>query len=291
MYKFILTAMVLVSATLVQAQNNDFVRSESKKELLAASDIRRRFELHGEVYVTDSSGKLLYTGNETRLWKFGSKGDLSGNWTFQSPDIEEVALRQTWTIADDGKITAHIEQFDSIKRTVDRTDLILGKKLREEKFQLKDFTPVIWVARETANERVVVRLIPMLEEKADYIEANALPITLADSVVYDNQGRLWSNTRDLEGRYVAMKTHLGLVAFSYVNFKGAQEIGYVQGSEAIINANPNLKITIRSSAPILATNRRAKIYGLVDMSKKSERYNSVISSASSTEKGFLDTLR
>lgn len=75
---------------------------------------------------------------------------------------------------------------------------------------------------------------------------------------------------------------------SYAPFKGAKEIGFVKGSELTINVSRDLKIFVRSEAPILTTNKPAKIYGFVNKQKKSDRVNSVYSSTSSEEKEFLE---
>jgi hypothetical protein len=273
-----------------QSMSNDFSRSDSKEEVLSAKELRSRFELSGKVFVTDSKGQLMYQGNEGRMWKFGSIGDLVSNWSYQAPNIKDIAIKHIWTISEDGKLTAHIQQFESMKRKEKSREVETGKLIREEKIEVKDFAPINWVAHSDLKQRVVVRLTPELGEKTDFIQIDTLPMTINNPVVFDSKGRLWAQGRSLEGRYISMKTHLGQFSVSYVPFKGAKEIGFVKGSEMTINADKELKLFVRSDLPILTTSKPAKIYGVVDQSKKSERVNSVYSSSSSKEKEFLENI-
>lgn len=292
MVKMLLVIIVILGIQQAHAQslNNDFGRSDSKEEVLSAKELRSRFELSGKVYVTDSKGQLLYQGNEERMWKFGSTGDLVSNWSYQAPNIKDIAIKHTWTISDDGKLTAHVQQFESMKRKEKSREVETGKLVREEKIEIKDFAPINWVVHSDSKQRVVVRLSPELGEKTDFIQIDTLPMTINNPVVFDSKGRMWAQSRSLEGRYISMKTHLGQFLVSYVPFKGAKEIGFVKGSEMTINADKELKLYVRSDLPILTTSKPAKIYGIVDQSKKSERVNSVYSSSSSKEKEFLENI-
>ena len=272
MNKIITALMMLVIALNVNAQsmNNDFSNSDSKEEVLSANDLRSRFELIGKVFVTDAKGQLMYQGNETRMWKFGSTGDLVSNWSYKAPGIYEIAIKHTWTINSDGKLIAHIQQFESMKRKEKSREVATGKIIRDENIEVKDFAPINWVAYSDSKQKVIVRFSPELGNKIDYIEVETLPMTINNPVVFDSIGRLWAQLgRSLEGRYISMKTHLGQFSVSYVKFRGAKEIGYVKGSEMVINAEKDLKLYIRSDSPILATSKPAKIYGIVDQNKKS----------------------
>lgn len=279
-----------VQQVYAQSMNNDFGTSNSKEEVLSAKELRSRFELTGKVYVTDTKGRLLYQGNEERMWKFGSTGDLISNWSYKAPNIKDIAIKHTWTISDDGKLTAHIQQFESMKKKEKSREIETGKLVREEKVEVKDFAPINWVVYSDSKQRVVVRLSPELGEKTDFIQIDTLPMTINNPVVFDSKGRLWAQSRSLEGRYISMKTHLGQFSASYVPFKGAKEIGFVKGSEMTINADKELKLYIRSDLPILTTSKPAKIYGVVDQSKRSDRLNSVNSTSSSEEKEFLENI-
>lgn len=290
MLKNIITTLLLIGIQNAYSQSisNDFGRSNTKEELITTKDIRNRFELHGKIFVSDGNGRLLYQGNEVRMWKFGATGDLSSNWSFQSPGIKEIALKHTWTLSDEGILMAHIQQFESMKRKNNSREVETGKLIREEKIEIKDFTPINWLAYSDSKRRVIVRLTPDLGDKTDFIQIDTLPMTLNKPVVFDSKGRFWAQSRDLEGRYLAMKTHLGQFAISFIPFKGAKEIGFVKGNEITINSGKDFNLFIKSETPILTTTKPAKIYGFVNEEKKSDRVNSVYSSASSGEKEFLE---
>lgn len=162
---------------------------------MTAKDIPNRFELNGKIFVTDGKGKLLYQGNEVRLLKFGTTGDLVSNWFSQSPVIKDIAIKHTMTLSDDGKLMTHIQQFDCMKRRGETREIETGKLIREEKIEVKDFAPVSWVAYSDSKERVIVRLTPDLGDKTDFIQIDTLPLTLNNPVVFDSKGRLWGQVR------------------------------------------------------------------------------------------------
>lgn len=293
MVKLILVIVVTlgIQQLFAQSMNNDFGGTDSKEEVLPAKELRSRFELRGKIYVTDSKGQLLYQGNEQRLWKFGSQGDLMSNWSYKAPNIKEIAIKHTWNISEDGKLTAHIQQFESMKRKENSREIETGKIVREEKVEIKDFAPINWVVHSDSKQRVIVRLSPELNEKTDFIQIDNLPITINNPVVFDSKGRLWAQSGNLEGRYISMKTHLGQFSVSFTPFKGAKEIGFVKGSQMTIYKDNEFTLYVRSELPILTTSNPAKIYGIVDQSKRSEGVNSVQSSSSSKENTFLESMK
>ena len=292
MLKLLVSTLLIIASqnSFAESQSTSFGRTNSNFEVLSQKDLRERFELSGQIYVTDHSGRLLFQAPESRLWKFGSQGDLLSNWSYQAKGLPDIAIKHRWTLSKDGLITAHIQQFESMKRRSNGRDVKTGKLVREETILVKDFAPINWVAHQDNKQHIVVRLSPHLGDKADMMEIQTLPVTLTNPVVFDSQGRLWAQGHDLEGNYLAMKTHMGQFAISYSPFRGAKEIGYVQGNEMTLNVNKNLKLYVRSDSPILATQRPAKLYGFVKQDRKSERVHSVQSSASNKEKDFLKNL-
>jgi hypothetical protein len=91
----------------------------------------------------------------------------------------------------------------------------------------------------------------------------------------------------IEGTFVSLKTHLGFIAISFSSFKGAKELGTATGSSTSLNVIPKLRLTILSDKPVMLSSLPAKIYGIVDLNKKSERLGSVYGSSSSREEDFL----
>ena len=273
-----------------ESTSNDFGRSDDVRPALTAKDIRDRLEISGEIFITDANGNLKSQLEESRLWKFGSKGDIESNWSHTSAQSEDIAFRQRWHLNDDGSIEILLQQFESMKRKQNSRDLIIGKLIREEKITLKNFNAITWVAKESRNEKTVILLTPKLAEKPELLEVTGLPVTLTDLVIYDNKGRLWAQAGSLEGTYISIKTHLGQIALSFSPFKGAKEIGTVNGSQITLKGSNDLRIEVRSKAAIFTGTKPAKVYGILDTAKRSEAFNSVYSSASSTESNFLEHL-
>lgn len=289
MFRKSLILLSLMLAVSAHAVDNDFGRTDAKEKNLSAAEMRDRFELGGEIYLADANGRLLYQHGETRSWRFGSKGSIESNWSFSNPGMKEIALSHVWTITDDGKILVHIRQYDSMERINGGSDVKTGKLLREEKIEVKDFAPVNWATKQDGGT-VIVRLTPKLLEREEPSEISGLALSLEKPVVYDNKGRLWAAGGGMEGTFLYMRTYQGQFAVSFKPFKGAKEIGTVRGNEIVLKGDGDLKLSIRSLNPILAGNRPAKIYGVVDTTKKTAGLNSVRSGSSDTEKSFISHL-
>ncbi len=280
-----------IQQTYAQSVHHDMgrsnARSNAQSQSLSPKDLRSRFELVGKIYITDSEGRLLSQGQEERKWRFGPTGDLVSNWSYQEPNTKGLAIRHTWTVSNEGVIKAYLQQFESMKHSDKKQDIPFGKLIREEKIEVKDFAPITWVIPSDSKQQWVVRFSPELSDPVESLKVGELPITLSNLVVFDNRGRLWAQGENLEGRYLAMKTHQGQFAVSYAPFKGASEMGTVQGNVMSLQVANDLKITVKSDRPILTTTYPVKVYGKVDLSKRSDRLNSVRASASWTEKSFL----
>ena len=278
----------------VLAESNDFGSSNTKLKDLTTTDLQKTFELVGEVFVVSPDGKLMHPTAETRIWKFSPRGEIVSNFTFEAPDLKPIALSHKWVLHDDGRMTGHIQQFESMTRTerpLKDSVVKRGQLLREQDVELKDFSPVIWVAESDAKKRVIVRFLPRLAEKSDAFEIGNYPVTLHNPVIFDNKGHLWTRGNDLEGKYVSMKTHLGRFAISYFPFQGAKPIGTAVGSRIVLDAGSGLELSIQSEQPILAAHQPLKVYGIVDLEKRSEGPKSVYSFSSNTEKGLLENQR
>ncbi|MBY0385086.1 hypothetical protein K2X05_07995, partial [bacterium] len=111
----------LVSGTAFAEENNSvqenavsshFDHQDKKVNSLSAQDLRKRFELRGNIYITDKDGNFSSIANESRMWMFGGEGKIIGNWSFKAPGLKEIGLVHEWNITPDGKIIYHIKQYD-----------------------------------------------------------------------------------------------------------------------------------------------------------------------------------
>lgn len=286
----VLAIFIAFTGAVSQAQSVhvDFNRRDEKTPSLSPQEVRERFEVGGETIFTDGEGNLKFMGGDVRFWKFAPKGSLSVNTSIDTPDSKPINLRHEWKFDDKGRITVQIKQYESMTMNPKGGPPSYGKLIREETIQVKDFAPVSWVAFADTDQRVIVRLTPRLNDTEKPVTVDSLPISLMNPVIFDGKGRLWARGDGrMEGKYIAIKGHMGEIALSYVPFKGAKEIGLVRDGEITIDAGDGLKIFARSGAPILAGGRPTKVFGWVDTKKKSTGPNSVHVQSGDQEAEFL----
>lgn len=274
------------------AVSSHFDHQDKKVKVLSAADLRKRFELHGNIYITDKDGNFSAIANESRMWMFGGEGKIIGNWSFKAPGLTEIGLVHEWDISPTGKISYSIKQYDRVTQAKPHSaEVTLGKLLREEKKELKDFSAVSWEAFSDNKQKIIVRFTPEISNEMEFTTIVALPISLENPVLFDNKGQLWAQgSRTSEGRYLGLRTHMGQIAISFSPFKGAKELGFVQGSQITLNLDGEQKVFLRSTKPILSVEKATKIYGIYDKNKKTKQVSSVFSFNSQEESIFQEQL-
>lgn len=274
------------------ASSNDFGNS-AKSEALTPAQLREQFEVFGEVFLLSPDGKrVLSQYRETRTWRFPpDKGNILSHWQTMIDNEVIAAIKHEWSINAKGEFQVRIEQYDGFKGHMPFSPKVdLGKKIREEVLTITNFAPVVWEIGETKGQRVAIRMTPKLKAMDEFINPGQMPITIRNGVISDSKGRVWASEANVDSRYVSIKTHVGQLVISYSPFQGAKEIGYTEGNE--IRLNPGkIEIAIRSARPLFTTEKRAKIYGYVDLEKKSEHYGSVYTGAGDEEEEFLKHLK
>ena len=277
MTKHILLTIVLFSSATF-AQSNDFGETDRKSNI-TPKELRERLQIDGDIVVSSPDGtKLLSQGGEMRTWKFGEKGEkIESNWNFKHRDGDvKVALRHEWTVGDDGIIRVHLQQFDSMERG-DRKfkDVIYGKKLRDEVITIKDFGPVLWEVSKNDKQRVVARFNLSLQNYQEAKNPSEIPIVIEDGILTDNKSRLWTESiQGSSGKFIAITTHLGKLGLSYYPFPGASVIGTAEGNELKVRFG-DLALKLRSAKPFTVGYERLKVYGRVDLNKKTDHPGSL----------------
>lgn len=289
----ILIAVLFLIGTQAQAESvqKNFRIRDTKRAELKVSDIRKRFKLSTQIVVSDSTGRLLYFGNLGSSYGFDKDGDLTVFEMSREPGIPPLALKMAFALSKDGNISLNVQQFQSMEPDPAGDGPKLGKLIREDKFAIKDFAPVDWLAFNTDGKRVVVRITPQLgDEEEEPIDVQAAALSFQDGVMFDNKGFFWARTDGrLEGRYLSVRSHMGQAVMSFVPFKGAKEIGVAEGNQVTLNG-PDMKIYIRSAAPVVIGSRPAKIYGIIDLEKRTAKANAVHVQSGDREKEFLRDL-
>ncbi len=288
-YLLLLLTFTLVTFCYGQSVSNDFTRTDTVAKKIEGKEIRESLEVQGSIYHFDKSGKkIIGKENEERIWKFGREGNLLSNWKFDGVN-GNFAIRHEWTINPDGSLTVHLQQFDTMKRKDGTSrEIVTGKLLKEDTIQVVNLSQIQWTVLESSSEKMTVLLTPSLNlHYSELMDVTKLPVILKDPILSDSKGRVWGNAHSVEAAYVAFTTHLGQVALSYYPFAGAKQIGYANGNTISLELDNATTLTIKSANAMIGSEKRAKIYGILDLKKKSDRLTSVGVSASSEEKEFL----
>lgn len=84
---------------------------------------------------------------------------------------------------------------------------------------------ILWTVDNFANPNLVVRYIPVLREVLRPLSVDNLPIAGQGIAIADNEGYLWVDNLDFNGKYVGGTTHRGTLVLSYSPFRGGSELG------------------------------------------------------------------
>lgn len=118
-----------------------------------------------------------------------------------------------------------------------------------------------------------------------------MPIAGTGVSISDNQGYLWAEGLEINGKYTGVKSHRGTLAISYVPFEGAKEIGFAEGNKITLNMDKKFQISLKASTSFLPAGVTAKVYAVYLPEKKSKGFNSVHSFDSNKEDRFLTSLK
>ena len=221
----------------VMSNSNDFGNWKGDIKALSNQNFRHRFELIGEIFILDATGKKLITkGREHRSWRIGGQSQsIESNWSTKLDGYPEVAIKHQWKISPDNTLTAKIQQYDSMSRGNKRDDVKVGKLISETEKVLENFSELNWIAFQDKNYRVVVRFTPVLNDEESIQTYKDMPLSASDLVVTDNQGYMWTDNLTFEGKYVGIITHRGELVLSFSPFKNAKEIGFAKDNEMEVN--------------------------------------------------------
>lgn len=272
-----------------QNLSNDFGNSNASGEL-SVEDLRYRVQISGQIFVTDSTGKrILYQSPETREWGFGgSKEPLVSNWGHRDSDWDQqLAIRHEWTLQNDGTLKVKIEQFDKMENKSGQ--VTTGKLLKTIEKEIIGFEPITFQFAEFKGKKAWVRLTPFMWDDIQPIDLQNMPLIGRNLMVYDVKGNIWArrvNPGENASTYFGISTHRGSLFLSYKPFPGAQKIGVAEKNLIKISGD-NFRVEIASSEPFLPRGVKANVYGLADLSKKTEKLQSVRTMTTDRESQFI----
>jgi hypothetical protein len=289
--KTILTAFVLLLASHALASDQtSLVGSSNEATPIPPNEFVWRLHIDGEIFIVSNDGeKLISAADEKRQWEFNdSDQPLVSNWRFESKNLPLLALRQTWTLSKENKLTVQIQQYSDMERASNNSDEIkLGKLMREQAFVVKDFAPINWEIKE-GNRKIIVRLTPGLWNNETAVDVGALPFSGRHMTIFDGAGHVWADQVEVDSPapYVGFVTHEGSIFLSYLPFKGAALLGVAKGGRVKIR-DGKLKIFIMSEIPFVPNQAKVNVYGIINRSRRTDRLNSYRSYNGSKEEQFL----
>lgn len=234
---------------------------------------------------------MQYKLNETRRWWFGDDGPIVSNWSFLQKGHPAVALRHEWEFGKNGQVTAKIKQYEFMDKG-DGGETRFGKLIKEQDFVVENFSSINWVLFQDESKRIVAKFEPSLWSRPEPSDVGRLPINSGRMTIFDQKGDVWAarldNTEE-NNVYFGASTHRGSFYISFVPFKGAKEIGLAEKGRIRIE-DGGTKLSIESAEPFLPKGTSARVFGLIDLNKRTERLNSVSSFSSDSEANFIKSI-
>lgn len=276
-----------------------FTHAQARCEDSSLQKLKSRFEVIGEIFYFDSSGKhLLAEGAEWRSWKpraITGNLQIESQWSSDSKQGESFAVHHSWTIENDGSIKVLIEEYgktEEIKTADGQNSVNFTNLLKKEETILKDFAPVTWISVKPGQaRRVVIRFTPRLSKDKEIKQLTELPISGTSVLITDNEGNLWTENNDMSGKYVGFTTHNGSIFISYYPFQGASEMGFASGHKIELRLAGKKTATLTSQTAFLPEDVRATVYGIYRPLQRTGRTGSTHTRTSSKEEPFLKAIQ
>ena len=277
-------------------------------QFLNATPISRLY-ITEEIFVLDVTGETLLRkeGQTRRLLspiEGGEKAFDSGMimeliQRFQSElgDFKTFYVYQKWELLKNKSLKVTVKEYDKAKwvpdpRFKDKNEapkILEGVDvIKEEEKILKYFEPINWVSAANNDKKVVLRIIPNIEDSKPLLDLSELPISSEHIILYNNHDNIWIRDFGVEGKFIGIKIHnFGGFLISFNKFEGAKEMGSAYANKINLYFEKNLMATLLSETPFLPFGIKAKIYGVYkkDVSK-TEKYTSPIIYSGNTHKQF-----
>ncbi len=270
--------------------------SVASAESLTAKDIRERLEVRADIYTLDETGTKIVEGpKRTNYWVPNKEtGLIRGQWSSQFGEKkgeEQLLMGFEFKTNDDGTMVAKLTEYSKLEADDGTKKTELSNPIQEKEISIKNFEPITMVAKGIKNKTVVVRYIPSLREIKHPMSVDNLPVAGRGIRISDNKGYLWAEDVDLNGKYIGVTTHRGTLAVSYVPFKGAREMGSVEGNVMSLNVSKDFQIKLTSESSFLPSGVSAKVYAVYNPNKVTHSFNSLGSFDSSKEARIQDRLK
>ena len=258
----------LIIATLLTVSINALAKD------LTAQDLKDRIQINADIYEMDVTGiKVLAGPIRSSFWRINPEpGTLESNW---SSSFQEgtIAIRHNWKVENDGSIKVSIEQFSQVSDG--KGDKEFTGSAGKKEFVVKNFEPITWKVSNIKGKNFIVRFFPTLRPIFKPMEVDNLPVSGTKVVVTDNNGYLWTDDVEFNGKYVGITTHRGTLILSYAPFLDAKELGTAELNQITIDVDKKYQISLRAETAFLPAGMTAKVYAMYLPEKKSKGLHSV----------------
>ncbi|MCX6116284.1 MAG: hypothetical protein NT027_01985 [Proteobacteria bacterium] len=281
-------AMFFIAATVSQCLPEIVVAQSQSIEQL-----KKAFEVEGELFVVDASGKFLKdVSSNINLWQDSKGGGLvQANFGSRWQNYPFVGLKMQWQMLDSGEIKVSIEQFDRqvVNEKTKQTEYV--DSLGKEDVVIERMMPIVKTVRKLSEGNLIVRLTPRFRPTAKLKNISGLPLTGADVVIGDTKGQIWSMNHSFEGEFIGVSTSKGTLLMSLSPFKEATIEGVAEGNEIRIPIGLDQSVFVRSSQSILPHKIKAKVYAAFLPNLKTEKWTNVHTVSSNTSEDLMKRIQ
>ena len=258
---------------------------------LSPKEIRERLELRTDIYELDAAGDAVIGGPiRTGYSRMNAEtGELKGDWSSRlEGNTVFVGIRYDFKVGDKGQITARIEQYSG--RGVEDVDPKLKDLVKRDEISVRNLQPIVLKIESVKAKNFVARFVLSLREISRPISVDNLPIAGVGITVSDSKGYLWAQGAEFSGKFSGLVTHRGAIAFSYLPFAGATEMGMAEGNTITLSPEKGYTITLKAEQAFLPSGVAAKVYAMYRPNRKTSGFNSLHTFDTQTEKRISEVM-
>lgn len=245
--------------------------SLAETKSLEYTEICARMEMKIEVFSFDKNGSIIdkkreaiKLSNRTPWTSIGTEQCiLKSNWASQwDKNAPVLAISSEYEVNEDHSLSLTVSQY----KTRGESRSPEEKAILTKTFDVTSMEGVQWVSPLHKDNKVVVRFTPNLSFRTAPEDLDKVAISARSAIIHDKNESIWTKDMNINGKYVALKTHLGGVAMSFYKFPGATEIGEANGN-VIRLMNGENDLTFTSTNNFLPSGQVAKVYGFFSAKK------------------------
>lgn len=256
----------------------------------SVDELRRRFEVRGEMYELDVTGKVVHhKGFSWNIWKpIDKAGKIQNQWS-SATDKYVIAIRHTWEVQDNGSIKVVLEQYKTVKNRQD--DPVFDDLIKKEEKIIENLEPITLVVFADKDKRIVARFTPDFASGESARTITEIPMSGSDVMITDNEGIVWGKHATHSGKYSGFGTHKGTIFLSYYPFAGSKELGVAAGNEIELHLTPKKTLTFTSKTSYLPEGIHAKVYGIYYPDRKSGKFPGINLMDRNDEKEYVERIK